>query len=87
MSPKREIADGATQRLMIRRHRYSDSVKDEVGENWAERRPPEMLPVEASAEELAVAREILTPAGLHSIVIDYLAHGAPRLLAREVVAD
>lgn len=40
-----------------------------------------------SLEELAVAREILTPAGLHSIVIDYLAHGAPRLLAREVVAD
>ncbi|MGP5412087.1 DEAD/DEAH box helicase [Brachybacterium paraconglomeratum] len=58
VSPKREIADGATQRLMIRRHRYSDSVKDEVGENWAERRPPEMLPVKASEEELAVAREI-----------------------------
>ena len=58
VSPKREIAEGATQRLMIRRHRYSDSVKDEVGENWAERRPPEMLPVEPSAEELAVAREI-----------------------------
>lgn len=58
VSPGKEIAEGATQRLMIRRHRYSDSVKDEVGENWAERRPPEMLPVEPSAEELAVAREI-----------------------------
>ncbi|MBB5832518.1 DEAD/DEAH box helicase [Brachybacterium aquaticum] len=58
VSPKREIAEDATQRLMIRRHRYSDSVKDEVGENWAERRPPEMLPVEPSPEELAVAHEI-----------------------------
>ena len=58
VSPKREIADGATERLMIRRHRYSDSVKDVVGDSWAERRPPEMLPVEPSPEELAVAREI-----------------------------
>lgn len=58
VSPQRQIADGATQRLMIRRHRYSDSVKDEVGDNWAERRLPEMLPVEPSPEELAVAREI-----------------------------
>src|SRR5699024_8016064 len=58
LSPQREIADGATQRLMLRRHRYSDSEKDEVGEHSAERRPPEMLPVEPSAEALAVAREI-----------------------------
>ncbi|GAA1730500.1 DEAD/DEAH box helicase [Brachybacterium phenoliresistens] len=58
VSPKREIAEGATQRLMIRRHRYSESVKDVVGDNWAERRPPEMLPVEPSPEELAVAQEI-----------------------------
>ncbi|MEO2096610.1 MAG: helicase-related protein [Brachybacterium sp.] len=58
VSPKRTIAEGATQRLMIRRHRYSDSVKDVVGENWAERRPPEMLPVDPSPEELAVATEI-----------------------------
>jgi superfamily II DNA or RNA helicase len=58
VSPQRTIAKDATQRLMIRRHRYSDSVKDEVGENWAERLPPEMLLVDPSAEELAVAREI-----------------------------
>lgn len=58
VTPGGRIAEGATQRLMIRRHRYSDSVKDVVGENWAERRPPEMLPVEPSPEELAVAREI-----------------------------
>src|SRR5699024_862980 len=57
-TPKREIADGAAERLMIRRHRYSESVKDVVGDKWAERRPPEMLPVEPSTEELAVAREI-----------------------------
>lgn len=58
VSPKRIIAEGATQRLMIRRHRYSESVKDVVGDSWAERRPPEMLPVEPSPEELAVAQEI-----------------------------
>ena len=58
VSAKREIVEGATQRLMIRRHRYSDSVKDVVGENWAERRPPEMIPVDPSPEELAVATEI-----------------------------
>ena len=58
VTPKRELADGATERLMIRRHRYSDSVKDVVGDSWAERRPPEMLPVDPSPEELAVAREI-----------------------------
>ncbi|EWS81344.1 helicase [Brachybacterium phenoliresistens] len=58
VSPKREIAEGATQRLMIRRHRYSESVKDVVGENWAERRPPELLPIEPSPQELAVAQEI-----------------------------
>src|SRR5699024_1454072 len=58
VTPNREIAGGATERLMIRRHRYSDSVKDVVGDSWAERRPPEMLPVEPSEEELAVAREI-----------------------------
>ena len=58
VTPNREIVGGATERLMIRRHRYSDSVKDVVGDSWAERRPPEMLPVEPSEEELAVAREI-----------------------------
>ena len=58
VTPGGRIAEGATQHLMIRRHRYSDSVKDVVGENWAERRAPEMLPVEPSPQELAVAREI-----------------------------
>lgn len=58
VSPSREIAEGATKRLMIRRHRYSDSVKDVVGENWAERRDPDLVPVDPSPEEVAVAREI-----------------------------
>lgn len=40
-----------------------------------------------SLDELADAAEPLTPTGLHSIVVDYLAHGAPRLHAREVVVD
>lgn len=48
VSPSREIAEGATKRLMIRRHRYSDSVKDVVGKNWAERRDPDLVPVDPS---------------------------------------
>lgn len=58
VSPDRQIARGATQQLMVRRHRYSGSVKDVVGDRWAERKDPILLPVAPTVEELAVAREI-----------------------------
>lgn len=53
-----KISQGAVKNLMIRRHRYSDSVKNEVGDKWAERKDPRHIAVEPSAEELAVGEEI-----------------------------
>lgn len=52
------ISPGAVKNLMIRRHRYSDSVKNEVGDKWAERKDPRHIAVEPSPEELAVGEEI-----------------------------
>ena len=53
-----KISQGAVKNLMIRRHRYSDSVKNEVGDKWAERKDPRHIAVEPSPEELAVGEEI-----------------------------
>lgn len=58
VGPDGQIAHGATQQLMVRRHRYSPSVKDVVGDRWAERKDPILLPVAPTEEELAVAQEI-----------------------------
>lgn len=52
------ISTAAVGNLMIRRHRYSESVKNEVGDKWAERKPPRHVLAEPSPEELEVAREI-----------------------------
>ncbi len=52
------ISTAAVGNLMIRRHRYSESVKNEVGDKWAERKPPRHVLAEPSPEELGVAREI-----------------------------
>ena len=52
------INQAAVQNLMIRRHRYSESVKNEVGDRWAERKEPRHIAVTPSAEEFAVGREI-----------------------------
>ncbi|MGP5008399.1 helicase-related protein [Brachybacterium tyrofermentans] len=58
VTPEGEIVPEAVPRLMMRRHRYSDSVKDVVGEKWAPRKDPELLLVSPSTEETAVADEI-----------------------------
>lgn len=56
--PDGTIETAAADRLIIRRHRNSPEVAGFVGEKWAERAEPRNIPVEASAEEDAVAREI-----------------------------
>ncbi len=56
--PDGTIDQEAVARLLIRRHRHSDEVASVVGEQWAERKDPVNIPVEASAEENAVAAEL-----------------------------
>lgn len=51
------ITDGV-QRLIVRRHRHSPEVAQEVGANWAERKEPQNWLVPASPAEDAVAREL-----------------------------
>ena len=56
--PNGEIDKNAVSRLLIRRHRHSEEVATVVGEKWAVRKEPLNIPVEASAEENAVAGEL-----------------------------
>ena len=58
VSPEGEIDTDAIKRLIIRRHRHSEEVANVVGTKWAERAEPKNVPVEASAEENAVAHEL-----------------------------
>lgn len=58
VSPEGEVTQEAIENLMIRRHRYSDSVKAAVEEDWAERQEPNNVLAEPSPEEHAVAVEI-----------------------------
>ena len=63
LDPTSVMPDGtidaeAVSRLLIRRHRHSEEVASVVGEKWAERKDPVNVPVEASAEENAVAAEL-----------------------------
>lgn len=58
--PNGEIDTDAIDRLLIRRHRHSKEVASVVGPKWAERAEPKNIPVEASPEENAVARELET---------------------------
>ncbi|RLY93897.1 DEAD/DEAH box helicase [Kocuria tytonicola] len=60
VSARGDISPAAVGNLMIRRHRYSDSVKNEVGDRWAERKEPRHIAVTPSPEELAVGEEIVT---------------------------
>lgn len=48
----------AVENLMVRRHRYSESVRDEVGDRWAERQPTHNVLAAPSEEEHAVAVEL-----------------------------
>ncbi|GAA1180151.1 RNA polymerase-associated protein RapA [Corynebacterium glaucum] len=56
--PDGTIDQQAVSRLLIRRHRHSEEVASVVGEQWAERKDPVNIPVEASNEENAVAAEL-----------------------------
>ncbi|WP_300344120.1 helicase-related protein [Nesterenkonia sp.] len=58
VSPEGEIDEAAASRLIIRRHRYSPEVAEEVGQDWAERPEPKNLLVEATDAENALAAEI-----------------------------
>ncbi len=64
VSPEGEVDQHMLQKLVLRRHRYSDEVKVEVGSDWAERLPPNNLLIEASDSENAIADE-LTERWLH----------------------
>lgn len=56
--PDGTIDPVAAKRLIIRRHRNSPEVAQVVGAQWAKRREPLNIPVDASPEENAVAREL-----------------------------
>lgn len=58
VSAQGDISKAAVSNLMIRRHRYSEAVKNEVGDRWAERKEPQNLVVEPSPEEFAVGKEL-----------------------------
>ncbi|WP_250258086.1 SNF2-related protein [Dermabacter sp. Marseille-Q3180] len=58
VSPQGEVEKDTAQKLMIRRHRYSDSVKDVVGERWQPRKDPVLTLAEPSEAEREVALEI-----------------------------
>lgn len=56
--PNGEIDMEAAKKLIIRRHRNSPEVDAVVGDKWAQRKEPLNVPVDASPEENAVAREL-----------------------------
>ncbi|WP_052239188.1 helicase-related protein [Kocuria rhizophila] len=58
VSAQGDVSKAAVSNLMIRRHRYSEAVKNEVGDRWAERKEPQNLVVEPSPEEFAVGEEL-----------------------------
>lgn len=59
VTPEGVLREGEVNRLIVRRHRYSDEVKTVVGADWAERAEPLHLLAEASPEEDAVANELV----------------------------
>jgi superfamily II DNA or RNA helicase len=63
----RTVDEDEVKRLVIRRHRNSPEVARVVGSQWAPRKEPRNILVDASPEEDAVARELeetwLRPAG------------------------
>jgi hypothetical protein len=58
--PDGTVIDDEVRRLVIRRHRHSPTVASVVGGDWAERREPQNIPVDASDAENAVADELDT---------------------------
>lgn len=60
VTPTGELIPDEVRRLVIRRHRHSDEVKQVVGADWAERREPQNLLIPATPAEDAVAEELDT---------------------------
>ncbi|PXA75334.1 helicase-related protein [Auritidibacter sp. NML100628] len=56
--PGGDIDKTMLDRLVVRRHRYSDDVRREVGADWAEREEPRAIHVPASPKENELAREL-----------------------------
>lgn len=59
VAPDGELVDDEVKRLVVRRHRNSDEVKQVVGADWAEREEPQNLLIAATAAENAVADELV----------------------------
>ncbi|UVI34727.1 helicase-related protein [Brevibacterium spongiae] len=58
VNPDGSLDEDAVKNLIVRRHRYSEDVKKEVGADWAERKEPQARVAYASLEENAVAEEL-----------------------------
>lgn len=58
VNPDGSLDEEAVKNLIVRRHRYSEDVKKEVGADWAERKEPQARVANASLEENAVAEEL-----------------------------
>lgn len=58
VTPDGDLIPDEVERLVIRRHRHSEQVARTVGADWAERREPLHLLVQASPAEDAVATEL-----------------------------
>ena len=58
VTPSGKVIEDEVKRLIIRRHRHSPEVAREVGDQWAERMPPQHLLVDASPAEDAIADEL-----------------------------
>ena len=60
VTPTGELIPDEVKRLVVRRHRNSDEVKQVVGADWAERMEPQNLLIDATPDEDAVAEELDT---------------------------
>lgn len=58
VAPDGTVDQDAVSKLIVRRHRYSSEVAEEVGSDWARREEPNNIAVEASPEENAVSHEL-----------------------------
>lgn len=58
VTPAGDLVEDEVKRLVIRRHRHSEEVASYVGNDWAERLPPDNQIVPASAIENEIAREL-----------------------------
>lgn len=59
VTPEGDLVSDEVKRLVVRRHRNSDEVKQVVGADWAERQEPQNRLVDATAAENAVSDELV----------------------------